>query len=109
MFSGKKIILQHHEQGHQDRDIQQEIKRKKGIEKELDCEFIRINLDKENFNGFVEISRIQNHIIESTEELTKKTVIDDISNKFLRLECKSDNDIKTKCLKYIFKKIFPTL
>ena len=44
-----------------------------------------------------------------TEESTKKCVIDELSNKLLRLEFKSDNSIKTKCLKYIAKTILPTL
>ena len=93
IFSTEKIVLQHHvlgyyidayfpkhklaieidEQGHQDRDIQQEIERQKAIVKELECEFIRINPDKKDFDIFVEISKIQSYIIESTKELTKKT------------------------------------
>ena len=44
-----------------------------------------------------------------TEELTKKTVIDDVSNELLRLEFKSNNSIKIRCLKYIVRKILPTL
>ena len=64
-------------------------------------------------NVFVEVSKMQNHIIKSTKKLTqqliKKTVIDDISNKLLKLEFKSNNSIKTKCLKYVVKKILPIL
>ena len=79
----------------------------------LGCEFIRINPAKESFDIFVEISRIQNYIVAANkkliEESTKKYLIDKVSNKLLRLEVKSNNSIKTKCLKYVVKKILPTL
>ena len=35
-----------------------------------------------------------------TKKSTKKSVVDEISNKLLRLEFKPNNSIKTKCLKY---------
>ena len=38
-----------------------------------------------------------------------KYLIDELSSKLLRLEFKSNNSIKTKCLKYVVKKILPTL
>ena len=44
-----------------------------------------------------------------TEESTKKFLIDKISNKLLILGFKKDNSIKTKCLKYVVKKILATL
>ena len=79
----------------------------------LGCEFIRINPAKESFDIFVEISRIQNYVVAAnkklTEESTKKYLIDEVSNKLLRLEVKSNNSIKTKRLKYVVKKILPTL
>ena len=55
-----KLTIEVDEQGHNDRDIDYEIRRQKAIEKELGCEFIRINRAKENFNIFVEIGKIQN-------------------------------------------------
>ena len=59
------------------------------------------------------INEIFRHIKESnkksTEESTEKSVVDELSNKLLRLEFKSDNSIKAKCLKYVLKKILPTL
>ena len=102
LFSAEKIILQYNvlgyridayfrkyklaievdEQGHNDRDIDYEIRSQKAIEKELGCEFIRINPGEENFNIFVEIGKIQNYIVKST----KKLLIDGFSNKLLRLE-----------------------
>ena len=86
-------------------DINQEIQRQKALEQEVGCEFIRINPAKENFNVFVEIGKIENYIVKST----KKSLIGELSNKLLRLEFKSNNSIKTKCLKYVVKKILPTL
>ena len=62
-FSKYKLVVEVDEQGHNDRDIDYEIKRQKAIEKELGCEFIRINPTKENFNIFAEIGKIQNYII----------------------------------------------
>ena len=41
----------------------------------------------------------------STKKLAKKSLIEELSNKLLRLEFKSNNSIKTKCLKYVVKKI----
>ena len=56
---------------------------------------------------------MQNYIVKSTkkltEESTKKSLIDKLSDKLLRLEIKSNNSIKTNCLKYVVKKILPTL
>ena len=40
---------------------------------------------------------------------TKKTLIDEFSEKLLGLEFNSNSSIKTKCLKYVVKKILPTL
>ena len=53
------------------------------------------------------------HINESTkkqtEESTKKLLIDDFSKKLLELEFKSNHSMKSKCLKWIVKKILPLL
>ena len=48
---------------------------------------------------------MQNHIIESTKNLTKNTIIDDVSSELLQLEFAKNNSIKTECLRYIVKKI----
>ena len=133
VFADEEIILQYHvlgyridvyyfkfklaikvdEQGHNDRNIDYEIERQKAIENELGCEFIRINSAKENFSIFVEIVKIQSYITKSTKKLieksTKKSLIEELSNKLLILEFKSNNPIKTKCLKYVIKKILPNL
>ena len=41
---------------------------------------------------------------ESIKKSTKK--VDKLSNKLLRLEFKSNNSIKTKCLKHVVKKYY---
>ena len=45
----------------------------------------------------------------SINNSTKKTLIDDLSEKLLGPEFNLNNSIKTKCLKYVVKKILPTL
>ena len=45
------------------RNIDYEIKRQKAIEKELDCEFIRINPDEKDFDMDIHIIKIHNHIV----------------------------------------------
>ena len=85
-FPDHKLAVEIDKIGHQNRDVNCEIQRQKVIEKELNCKIIRINPDKENFNFFVEISKIQNHITESTKKLIKKTIIDDASSELLVLE-----------------------
>ena len=63
--------------------------------------FIRINPDEKNFNIFEEINKIHRHIKKSTKNL----LIDDLVERFLRLEFKPIHSIKSKCLKWIVKKI----
>ena len=109
-FPKHNLAIKVDEQGYNERDIDYEIERQKAIEKELGCEFIRINPAKEKFNLFVKIGQIQNYIVKSTKKSTKKSSIDELPNKLLRPEFKSYNSIKTKCLlKYVVKHILPTL
>ena len=49
-FCDYKLATEIDERGHKDRSIDHEIKRQKAKEKELDCKFIRIDPDEENFN-----------------------------------------------------------
>ena len=59
-FGKYKLAIEVNKRGHKYRNIDYEIERQKALEKELICEFIRINPTKENFNIFVEIGKIQN-------------------------------------------------
>ena len=107
-FSEHKLALEVDEKVHKDRNIYYEIKRQKAIEKELGCEFIRINPDVKDYDEYAGIEKIYNQIIESTKKLTeesnKKSLIDQISKRLLELEFKSNHSIKSKCLEFIVKK-----
>ena len=108
-----KLVIEIDELGHVDKINDQE--RQLAIEKELDCKFIRIKPAKERFNIFNEIGIIQIFIAESNKKLTekstiestKKSMVDRFSIRLLELEFKSNNSIKTKCLKYTVKKYCP--
>ena len=88
-FPEHKLAIEVDEKGYTDRDEKTGIERQMAIEKELGCKFIRINPDAESYNIFVEIGKIQNHIIKSTKNLTKtstkKSLIDKISKRLLAL------------------------
>ena len=45
----------------------------------------------------------------SVKNSNKKTLIDELSDKLLKLEFKLNNSIKAKCLKYVIKEILATL
>ena len=102
-FHEYKLAIEVDESGHNNRNIDYEIQRQKAIEKELGCVFIRINPDEENFNIFRAINKIHRHIKKST----KKSLIDKISKRLLKLEFKSNHSIITKALKRVVKKHFP--
>ena len=57
-FHDYQLAIELDENGHKDRNIDHEIKRQKALEKELGCEFIRIDLDEVNFNSFKAIIEI---------------------------------------------------
>ena len=106
-----KVCIEKDEQGHNDRDNNYEIERT--IEKELDCKFIRINRAKKNFNIFVEIGKIQNYIVKSsnkvTEESTKKSTIDDVK-KVLKAASKfSNNGQISKSTKNFARHLLPKI
>ena len=99
------------ELGHNERNIDYEIERQKALERELDCVFIRINLDAIDLNIFKEINKIRRHINQltkqQTKKLTKESLIDNLSKRLLELEFKHYNQINTGCLKWIVKNILP--
>ena len=101
------------EKDHNDRDIDCEIKKQGTIEKERSCEFIRIKPDKKNFNIFEANNEIFRHIKESvkksTEESTIKSLILRNFKRAIRIRVQKNISIKTKCLKYIVKKILLTI
>ena len=71
---------------------------------------IRTNPDDAYFDMNKLINEIHMQIIKSTKETkvsTKKSLIDDLSKRLLKLEFKSNHSIKSKCLKWIVKNILP--
>ena len=70
-----KLAVEIDEKDHQYRGISSEIERQKALEEELGPKFIRINLDKKNFNIFKAQNEIFRHMKDSTKELTKKSLI----------------------------------
>ena len=102
-FHKQKLANEVDELGHADRNLSIEIERQKALEKELDCVFIRIHLDGKKLDIFKEINNIHRHIKKST----KKSLIHHLSKQLLELEFKSNHSIKSKCLKWIVRKILP--
>ena len=84
-------------------------KKTKSNRKKLACEFIRINLHRKDFDLYVEIGKIYNHIKELTKSLTKESLIDKISKRLLELGLKSHHSIKSNCLKRSVKHMLLTL
>ena len=99
-FSKRRLATENDEKDYNDRYIDYEIKRQRTIEKEFDCEFIRVNLDENGFDVYVEIGKIYNHIKESNQKLTKESVIDKISKRLLELKIKSSHSITFVVKKY---------
>ena len=61
-FHEYKLAIEVDELGHANRNLSDEIERKKERQKELNCVFIRINLDEKNVNIHREINKIKRHI-----------------------------------------------
>ena len=67
-FSESKFVVEIDEKGHTDRNQNVENERQIKIEEHLNCKFHRINPDVEDFDIFLEISKIQTYITQSNEE-----------------------------------------
>ena len=98
-FPKQRLAIEVDEKGHQNRDFECEVGRKKALGKELGCKFIRINPAKANFDVYIEIGRIQVFV----SELNEKSLIKKNSSRLLELAFKSDTTIKTKRLKLVVK------
>ena len=107
-----KVGIEIDEYNHEYRDSKYEQSRQLIIES-YGITVIRTNPDAADFNINRLINQIYMHIIKSTknqtEKSTKKSLIDDLSKRLLELEFKSNHSIKSKCLKWIVKKILPTI
>ena len=106
---GHKLAIEADEKEHLDRKKEKEEKGKNKIEKKVGWKFIRINPDSEKFNVNIEIGETYNHINELdkkiTEQLTKNSLIDNLSRRLSELEFEENHSIKSKCLKYVVKEI----
>ena len=78
-FHDCRLAIQINEDEHNARNVEQEIQRQKAIEKELCCQFVRINPNDKCFNIFEYINKITKHI----EKSTKNSLKDKISNRLL--------------------------
>ena len=89
-FPEHKLAIEVDEKGQTDRNINNKIERQKAIEERFKCKSIRINPNAENYDIFVKIGKIHNHIIESTKKLTKKSteksLFYKISSRLLKLD-----------------------
>ena len=56
-FYNYKFAVEVGESSHRDKHFENEIQRQKAIEKELGCEFIRINPGEQNSNIFIAINK----------------------------------------------------
>ena len=70
-FYDYNLAIEIDKNGHSDRNIDYEIKRQKTIEQELDCKYIRIDPDKEDFDIFKTFNEIFRHIKQSTKKLNE--------------------------------------
>ena len=68
-FHDYELAIKIDENGHNNINIDYEIKRQKAIEQEPDCKFIRNDPDKEDFDIFRTINEIFEHIKEPTRKL----------------------------------------
>ena len=62
------------------------------MEQKLGCEYIRIDPDKEGFDIFKAINEIFRYIKQSSNQLTKKTLINKIFMKLLK-ECSAQYSV----------------
>ena len=103
------IEIEINENVHSDKNIKYEIKRWKAKDQKSGFKFIRIDPDKEDFDIFKDINEILRHIKQSSNQLTKKVLTDKTRMILLRLKFKSDNAIKSKAIKFSFKKYCPIM
>ena len=94
--------------GHVDRNFEDEQSKQLTIEEKRGCKIIRTNPDAPDFTIYRLINQVSICIEQSTIKSAKKSLIDDLSKRLLELAFKSNHSIKTKCLKWLVKKILPT-
>ena len=89
-FTEYFLAVEIDEKGHTDRDLIFEEKRQKALEKKLNCEFIRINTSRENYDADYEASRIQT-FISKFKDKEKENEIKKLEDKINKLQLKFTN------------------
>ena len=92
-FTKYFLAVEIDEKGHTDRDLIFEKKRQEALEKKLNCEFIRINTSRENFNVDYEASRIQVFISQFKDNKIKErdNKIKELEDEIKKLKLQSTN------------------
>ena len=80
-----------------------EIKRPQAIEEKLGCEFLRTDPDEEDSDVCKSVDETFRH----TKQSSKKFLIGKVLKRLLGLQFKSDDEIKSKAIEYVAKKILP--
>ena len=70
-FPRHRLAIEVDKKGHKDRNKSKKVKREKTIKKHLDFKFFRINPDEKYIEMYLEIGKIYNHIIRSSEKSSK--------------------------------------
>ena len=73
------------------------------IEEHLNCTFHRINPDVEGFDIFLETSKIQSYITQSSKEKQKSKITKELLNCLLRISKRLNH------IRYFIEKILPTI
>ena len=97
-FPRHELAIEVDELGKLDMNERDKIKRQNKLEEHFKCAFFRISTDKGNFDIFLELNKIESYISEinkkQTEESTKKSLIDDVSKRFLERKFENHNSTK---------------
>ena len=108
-FHDYRLAIEIDEKGHKDRNTNDEIQRQKALEKKLNCKFIRINPDEENFNINKANNEIFRQIKESTKEITKKSTINSVKRLLKSASEFKNNNIISNFTRKFIKNLLPTL
>ena len=108
-FPKYKLAIEVDELGHKDRDQTKENKRQKDLKEYLVYKFIRIIPEEENVDVYDGLKKILTFINELKKKENKKSLIDDLSKRPLKLKFKSNRSIKLKCFKWVVEKTLLTI
>ena len=104
-FPNHKLGIEIDEYGHVDTNFDNEQSQQLMIERKLGCSIVTIIHNPPDFI----INRVINLVFMYIQQSTKKYLIDDLSKRLMELKFKSNHSIKSKWLKWIVKKILPTI